>query len=173
MNMKHVKLFENWLNESLPADKYFTICLNTVIYMCLRSFSPVDGNTIDNKKIVDLAVSISPDLFTSDSPDFWVNCGDFDGKIDDELDKVSEYYKDHHKEIDDAFKQWGIEIESLDKDEVIVSLFLPYHVRTSEPEYLKANAEFVMRFYEELQPQGLKSLEKELGSHLTGKEYGI
>lgn len=165
--------YNDWLNENLPNDKYFRTCLDTVIYLCLRSFSPVDGNPIENDRIVELAVSMNPDLFYSDSPDFWVNCGDFDGKFDAEVEEVEAYFAKNHKLVDDEFKKYGIEVSTLQVGEVIVSLYLPYHVRTTDPEYLRANAEFVVKFYDETQPEGLKSLERGLGSHLTGKEYGI
>ncbi len=174
--MKHVKLFENWLNESLPTDGYFTTCLDTVIYMCLRSFSPVDGNPIENDNITNLVVSMRPELFASDSPDFWVNCGDFDGKINAELKKVGDYYGENssnRKEVDAAFKEYGMEVSTLHEDEVIVSIYLPYNMRTMNPEYLNANAEAVVKFYEETQPKGLESFEKDLKNHLTANKFGL
>jgi hypothetical protein len=170
--------YKDWLNESLPTDKYFRTCLDTVILMCLGSFSPVDGNSDPDDKITGLAISMRPDLFNSGGPDLWVNCGDFDGKIDAELEEVEAFFgasTSNKNGVNDAFKEWGMQANTIQVGEVIVSLDLSKLTfnRTNDPERMKANAEAIVKFYEETQPEGLKTLEKKLGTHLTGKEYGI
>lgn len=111
-----------------------------------------------------------------DSPDFWVNCGDFDGKHNGDLRKVEDYYNEspsNRKEVDEVFKKYGMEVSDFYPNDVVVSIYLPYNVRTMHPDHLKANAEAVVKFYEETQPQGLESFKKELKNHVTGNKFGL
>lgn len=170
-----IQNYESWLNENLNRAE--EVSLHALLYMCLGSFDPTGGNSMGTDSLNKLVISLKPDLFKYDGPDYWVNCGDFDEKIRTEIMTVEKAMSTKRlliEEVRKHFAEYGMEIWDLGVDEVIVALRLPHNVHKENETWIKANAETVVKFYTETKPQGLKALEKKLGpNYFTGKEYGI
>lgn len=183
--MNKIKNFERWLGEGLELTKLTTgvdkrvmeIYMDTVVYYCLGAFSADGGNNTDYSQSFFLELVAShPELFGDNGPDLWVNCGDFGGKIREELSVVA---KEYHSgtifkwHMDKLFEKYGMAVQALRKDEVIMELRAPYHGKTQNPQFLRMNAEAVVKFYTETQPQGLKELGEKLRTHFNAKDYGL
>jgi hypothetical protein len=189
-----IKNFENWLNESSGIS--FEIALDMVIYKCLGSFSKDGGNDFDKllqqhiwNKFSKYGEDIPEGIFGADGPDLWVNCGDFNGEIPKELDMVSRAYKadssgwphnpSSSSKIQDKFAEYGMKIQTLHSDEVIVEIILPPYTgripefRFKDEDYREATIAALLNFYTKIQPEGLKELSQKLRIPIAGNRYGV
>lgn len=172
-----IKGFQDFLNES-ENQRTLERALDMVIYHGLGAFSPDGGNmfslgsyhySTDDFKAYD-------PIFGDNGPDIWVNCGDFNGEINNPLQIVVDHYRQSAgaKIVKDAFKKHGMIIQELDPEEVILELDLPYHEKTQNSAYKRGNMEAVVKFYKETQPNGLKELKAKLGrGYIEGTKIGL
>ena len=184
-----IKRFQDFLNEN-ESTKNFERALDMVVYMSLGYFSPNGGNClsewVSSGKIPD-------EIFGPAGPDLWIDCGDFGGKIPEELEMVAENFNHpskrdyltndfdlHTRKVIERFEKYGLIVETLIDNQVKVRVLLPdtngalpfyqYHQRASLPESWKA----IVKFYTEIQPKGLKELENRIGKgYLGGKKIGL
>jgi len=173
-----IKGFQDFLNES-ENQRALERALDMVIYYSLEAFSPDGGNmfSLDGYYSTDDFKSHDP-IFGDNGPDTWVNCGDFNGEINNPLQIVVDHYRHSvlgaKKIVKDAFRKYGMIIQELDPEEVILELNLPYHEKTQNSAYKRGNMEAVVKFYKETQPNGLKELKAKLGrGYIEGTRIGL
>jgi hypothetical protein len=172
-----IKGFQDFLNES-ENQRALERALDMVIYHSLGAFSPDGGNmfSFDSYSFSTDDFKAYDPIFGDNGPDTWVNCGDFNGEINNPLQIVVDHYRHSAgaKIVKDAFKKYGMIIQELDPEEVILELDLPYHQKTTNSGYKKDNVEAVVKFYKETQPNGLKELKAKLGrGYIEGTKIGL
>lgn len=173
-----IKYYKEWLNESSSS---FDRSLDMLVYKCLKSFSPEGGNCsgFDSAKVPE-------GIFGPWGPDIWVNCGDFDGEIKEELDELSRIYKNPSKrdylmndfdlgtrKIIERFDHYGMCIETLIDDEVVVRLGGLSYYRNRQLETTAEYWKSVVKFYTHTQQNGIKELEHKLRHVITGKQFNV
>jgi hypothetical protein len=106
-----------------------------------------------------------------------VNCGDFDGKLDDEIRSLSgvpssiikEHTLQHGIILDDSF---------LVGDDIVVNIAInrgkkPDIVTSGLVWNVSQEEKAVIDFYSRIQPQSLKELGQKLRGQLTAKKFGM
>ena len=185
-----IKGFHDFLNEN-ESSRNFERSLDMVVYMSLGCFSPEGGNNSDWDW--SSGVEVPEGIFGPEGPDLWVNCGDFNGEIPEELAEVAGKFKhpsklDYHRNdfdiptrrVLEKFGEYGMAVVTLIDGEVIVRIkfsdtdgALPFY-QFQQRAGLKESWKQVVKFYTEIQPRGLKELEAKLGrGYIGGKRIGL
>jgi len=175
--------FDRWLNESRSI--VFDNALDTIIYYTLQCFSPDGGNieasVFDQLLKLPASELPNPEIFKPDGPDIWVNCGDFNGRLTNELLIVAKHFytvprSKFHEEIVSRFSDHGMKIQSMIEDEVVVSINFskdPGFGFSYDKVIVTSQLHEIVKFYFHTRPESLKVLKVKLKIPLTAKKFGI
>ena len=158
-----IKNYSNWLNESLDNSTHRAT--EIVALYCLEGLSPTGGNNPGYKYW-----KRSSHLFDNDGPDLWLNCGDFGGKIDHELEIVSRAFHKTPREVLDIFKNYKLVPSDISPDETIFEIKFGAPVDFWE---IPDRAPAIARYYEKELPEMIRELREKHRTVLTGKKFGL
>jgi hypothetical protein len=175
--MKHIKLFENWVNDP-KVDSMIERALDIVIYYCLEALQVDGGNSVLSGKEVDWKEENS--IFSDEGPDLWVNTELY--QCEKEIDILRRLsYNQRFKEV---FKENRLEISDLSVDETIITIILPELQMNSgtrgndsfDKELNKkrmAKIDAVVDFYTNFKPKRMQEIKEKWKTYFVSSKFGL
>jgi hypothetical protein len=165
--MKHIKLFENWINES-DVDFIIERSLDIVIYYCLEALQVDGGNSNLDVSTYNHHWKKVNSIFGEYGPDLWVNTEL--PQCEKEIDMLRRL--SYRQRFNEVFKENRLSVDELSVDETIVYIILPENHSNSET-VKKDRVDAVVDFYTNFKPKRMKEIREKWKTHFASNKFGL